>query len=59
MKTVATRNDGMRQHYFGPIASIPIVAIVVAIVIVVVVVVVAASSTVGSVDAILVCGSIH
>lgn len=45
----------MRQHYFGPIASIPIVAIV----IVVVVVVVAASSTVGSVDAILVCGSIH
>lgn len=45
----------MRQHYFGPIASIPIVAIVV----VVVVVVVAASSTVGSVDAILVCGSIH
>lgn len=52
----------MRQHYFGPIASIPIVAIVVAIVIVVVVIVVvvfAASSTVGSVDAILVCGSIH
>lgn len=46
----------MRQHYyFGPIASIPIVAIV----IVVAVVVVAASSTVGSVDAILVCGSIH
>lgn len=45
----------MRQHYyFGPIASIPIVAIVV-----VDVVVVAASSTVGSVDAILVCGSIH
>lgn len=44
----------MRQHYFGPIASIPIVAIVI-----VVVVVVAASSTVGSVDAILVCGSIH
>lgn len=55
MKTLATRNDGMRQHYFGPIASIPIVAIVV----VVAVVVVAASSTVGSVDAILVCGSIH
>lgn len=48
----------MRQHYFGPIASIPIVAIVI-IVIVVVVVVFAASSTVGSVDAILVCGSIH
>lgn len=48
----------MRQHYyFGPIASIPIVAIV--IVIVIVVVVFAASSTVGSVDAILVCGSIH
>lgn len=46
----------MRQHYyFGPIASIPIVAIVV----VIVVVVFAASSTVGSVDAILVCGSIH
>lgn len=46
----------MRQHYyFGPMASIPIVAIV----IVVVVVVFAASSTVGSVDAILVCGSIH
>lgn len=48
----------MRQHYFGPIASIPIVAIVV-VVVVVAVVVVAASSTVGSVDAILVCGSIH
>lgn len=49
----------MRQHYyFGPIASIPIVAIVI-VVIVVIVVVVAASSTVGSVDAILVCGSIH
>lgn len=45
----------MRQHYFGPIASIPIVAIV----IVAIVVVFAASSTVGSVDAILVCGSIH
>lgn len=56
MKTLATRNDDMRQHYFGPIASIPIVAIVV---VVVVVVVFAASSTVGSVDAILVCGSIH
>lgn len=40
----------MRQHYFGPIASIPIVAIVI---IVVAVVVVAASSTVGKVVSML------